>query len=49
MWCAGVCLYAIVTGNLPFQGRNVDDTLDAVRTTEPKLPQQLSPPLTVSG
>lgn len=47
-WCAGVCLYTMVTGNLPFQGSNVDDTLDAVRTKEIEFPKQLSPLLTVS-
>lgn len=47
-WCAGVCLYTMVTGKLPFKGSNVDDTLDAVRTKEPKYPKQLSPLLTVS-
>lgn len=46
-WCAGVCLYTLVTGNLPFQGATVDETLDAVRTKEPKFPKQLSSLLTV--
>lgn len=47
-WCAGVCLYTMVTGNLPFQASNVDDALDALRTKEPMFPKQLSPLLTVS-
>lgn len=38
----------MVTGNLPFQVGDVEDTLDAVRTKEPRFPTHLSPQLTVS-
>ncbi|CAN0022166.1 unnamed protein product [Ectocarpus fasciculatus] len=31
---------------MPFGGKNVDDTLNAIMTTEPVFPEQLSPLLT---
>ncbi|CAM9908326.1 unnamed protein product, partial [Scytosiphon promiscuus] len=45
-WCAGVCLFAIVTGEMPFAATGVEETAELVQTTEPRLPEQLSPELT---
>lgn len=49
-WSAGVCLFAMVTGALPFGGggsSKLEDTLGAVQTAEPIFPKHLSPQLVV--
>lgn len=48
-WCAGVCLFAMVTGNMPFRASSDEATLDAVRKTEPFFSSLESDLLTVSG
>ncbi|CAN0516407.1 unnamed protein product, partial [Scytosiphon promiscuus] len=46
IWCAGVVLYAMVTGKMPFRGENVNATLDIILSKEPTYPKQLSPEIT---
>lgn len=49
IWCAGVVLYAMVTGSMPFQGENTDATLGLIRAIEPLYPNYLSADIQVSS
>lgn len=42
VWSAGVALYTIVTGNLPFVGQNICDCMKRVVTEEPTYPESLT-------
>ncbi|CAM9889522.1 unnamed protein product, partial [Ectocarpus sp. 8 AP-2014] len=45
-WCAGLCLFALVTGRLPFRAKGSEATLDIIQTMEPTYPEGLPPLLT---
>ncbi|CAN0308958.1 unnamed protein product, partial [Ectocarpus fasciculatus] len=45
-WCAGLCLFALVTGNLPFRAKGTEATLGIIQTMEPTYPEGLPPLLT---
>ena len=42
-WAFGCILYALATGNPPFEGRTVKETLQKIQQFNFKLPQKLSP------
>ena len=44
-WSAGILLYAMVVGRLPFDDENVQKTLQLICTTQPYLPSNISPAL----
>ncbi|CAN0455881.1 unnamed protein product, partial [Hapterophycus canaliculatus] len=46
-WCAGVCLFALVAGEMPFAAASAGETMALIRTAEPSLPERLSPTLKV--
>lgn len=48
VWCAGVVLFTMVAGHMPFEGDDVDATLELIRTAEPSYPAHLSPEVIVS-
>jgi len=43
VWAATVVLYEMTTGELPFEGRNVVETLAAVANAEPRVPSEIRP------
>jgi serine/threonine protein kinase len=43
IWSAGILLYAMVVGTLPFDGDNLSSMLNAILTEHPVLPPHLSP------
>jgi serine/threonine protein kinase len=43
VWSAGVILYALAVGELPFSGSTREETVDLVIESEPKYPEELSP------
>ena len=45
-WSAGIILYAMTVGRLPFDDENVQKTLQLIITAQPQLPPSLSPALT---
>jgi serine/threonine protein kinase len=45
MWSAGVILYAMVAGTLPFAGPDIKTVWDRVLNHDPVMPPGLSPPL----
>jgi hypothetical protein len=45
IWSAGILLYAIIAGELPFDDENVQRLLQKIVYTEPKFPGHMSPPL----
>ncbi|CAB1113343.1 unnamed protein product [Ectocarpus sp. CCAP 1310/34] len=45
-WCAGLCLFALVTGRLPFRAKGSEATLGIIQTMEPTYPEGLPPLLT---
>lgn len=47
VWCAGIVLFAMTTGKMPFGGGNVDATLEVIRAKEPTYPDHLSAELVV--
>lgn len=45
IWSAGVLLYAMVVGTLPFYGENISALLQQILNVNPPLPNNLSPEL----
>jgi serine/threonine protein kinase len=45
VWSAGILLFAMLTGTLPFDGDNLSTMLNAILTLEPAIPPHLSPEL----
>jgi serine/threonine protein kinase len=45
VWSAGILLYAMVCGQLPFDGENLSLMLQAILSTSPVIPSHLSPEL----
>lgn len=46
IWSAGILLYAIVIGELPFEDDNMQRLLQKIIYTDPKYPSSISPQLT---
>ena len=46
LWSAGVLLYAMAVGKLPFQDPNMNALIKKICTTEPDYPETMSPDLT---
>jgi serine/threonine protein kinase len=42
VWSAGICLFAMVAGHLPYEDANVEGLLQKVVSNEPQYPQSMS-------
>lgn len=45
MWSAGIILYVLVVGHLPFEGPNTHRLIHAICKEEPEIPRTISPEL----